>query len=136
MNCSNRPICDEKWCKNKNNNNIKKKKKIDFNLKTILRSDTIIKTEPWHENYCRIGINACNKLLSFYEIIKHLQDEIAIMKIKVLQYELEIEELKPSENKQLIFFRKEISKKRRLRNKYVNIVKHNFNEELIKKHLN
>ena len=127
MNCSNRPVCDERLCKN----NIKKKKKIDFNLKTILRSDTIKKTEPWHENYCRKSIDICNKLLSFYEIIKHLQDEIATMKIKVLQYELEIEELKPSENKELILFKKEIFKKKKLRNKYVNIIKLNFNEELI-----
>ena len=62
MGCFGRESCNEKWCKE----NGEKKKKIDFNLKKILRCDTLQKTE------LGMKINVKRKLtivLDYYRIM-------------------------------------------------------------------
>ena len=127
MACFGRESCNEKWCKE----NCDKKKKLDFDLKRILRCDTLKKTEPWYENECKKNIDKCNMLLSYYNIIEKLQKEILSMNKELFNYELQVESFKESELKKINLFKTQILQKRQLRNKYVQLIKTYFNIELI-----
>lgn len=127
MACFGRESCNEKWCKE----NGEKKKKIDFNLKKILRCDTLQKTEPWYENKCKKKIDNCVRLLSYYDIIEKLQQNILEMNKKLFEYELQVENFKDSELRQIELYKKQILQKRTLRNNYVKLMKKHFEVELI-----
>ena len=117
INCN---ICNPESCQISND----KKDRVEFDLKTIIKSNTIKKANNLGNYKEQITISKCNKKLSYLRIIETLQDEIDRIIKEIWDYNMNVN-IKEKQNnmKKIQCYQKVIKYKIELRNHYVNLIK-------------
>tara|TARA_B110001454_G_scaffold185185_1_gene181259 strand:- start:1213 stop:1614 length:402 start_codon:yes stop_codon:yes gene_type:complete len=115
-----KPKCNKEVCHGLND----KKDRVEFDLKTIIKSNTIKKANNLGNYNEQTIISKCNKKLSYLKIIEILQDEIDRIIKEIWDYNMNANvKEKEKDMKKIECYQKVIKYKIQLRNHYVNLIK-------------
>jgi hypothetical protein len=111
--------CNQDICRRTND----KKDRVEFDLKTIIKSNTIKKASDLGNNNEYITIRKCNRKISYLEIIEKLQIEIDRIIKEIWDYNMNTNvKDKARDLKKIECYQKVIKYKIQLRNHYVNLI--------------
>jgi hypothetical protein len=114
-----RRSCNQEICRGAND----KKDRVEFDLKTIIKSNTIKKPCDLGNNREQITIQKCNRKISYLEIIETLQSEIDRIIKEIWDYNMNTNVKDKSRDlKKIECYQKVIKYKIQLRNHYVNLI--------------
>ena len=114
-----RRSCNKEICRGPT----EKKDRVEFDLKTIIKSNTIRKACSLGNNREQITIRKCNRKISYLEIIEKLQLEIDRIIKEIWDYNMNTNvKDKARDLKKIECYQKVIKYKIQLRNHYVNLI--------------